>query len=143
MATRTDPYRNYDFLVEISGVISAGFAECNVTGSATDVIEYREGGENRTPRKLAGLTKHSNVTLKRGMTDSMDLYNWFSNIMGGIIDRRNVAVTILDTQGNPKIRWNYTNAWPTKLTGPDLNSKGTDVAIETLEFVHEGVERVS
>jgi len=104
-------------------------------------IEYREGGENRTVRKLPGMTKYPNIVLKWGLSDSDELYKWWKSIMNGKVDRRNGSIILLDTEGNEKVRWNFFNAWPTKWDGPDFNAKGNDVAIETLELANEGTER--
>ena len=138
---RVDPYRNYNFLVEIDGITQARFTDCTGFGSSTDPIEYREGGENTTVRKLPGLTKHNNITLKWGMTDSVELYTWYRDIVKGKIQRKNGSIVLLDLDGTEKQRWNFFNAWPTKWDGPDFSAKGTDVAIETLEIAHEGIER--
>jgi phage tail-like protein len=143
MATgqRVDPYRNFSFLVEIDGVTQAGFSDCSGFGSSTDPIEYREGGENKTVRKLPGLTKHTNITLKWGLTDSKELYNWYRDVVNGKIQRKNGSIIVLDLEGDEKVRWNFFSGWPTKWDGPDFTAKGNDVAIETLEIVHEGIER--
>jgi phage tail-like protein len=143
MATgqRVDPYRNFSFLVEIDGVTQAGFSDCSGFGSSTDPIEYREGGENKTVRKLPGLTKHTNITLKWGLTDSKELYNWYRDVVNGTIQRKNGSIIVLDLEGDEKVRWNFFSGWPTKWDGPDFTAKGNDVAIETLEIVHEGIER--
>lgn len=138
---RVDPYRNFSFLVEIDGITQAGFSDCSGFGSNTDPIEYREGGENKTVRKLPGLTKHTNITLKWGLTDSKELYNWYRDVVNGKIQRRNGSIILLDLEGNEKVRWNFFNGWPTKWDGPDFTAKGNDVAVETLEIVHEGIER--
>jgi len=145
MATgdRVDPYRNFSFLVEIDGITQAGFSDCSGFGSSTDPIEYREGGENHTVRKLAGLTKHNNLTLKWGMTDSRELYAWYRDVQSGKIARKNGSIIVRDVDGTEKVRWNFVQAWPTKWEGPTLTAKGNDVAIETLEIAHEGIERVS
>jgi phage tail-like protein len=136
-----DPYRNFNFLVEIDGITQAGFAECTGFGASNDPIEYREGGENTTVRKLPGVTKYSNIVLKWGLTDSRELYDWFRDITQGKVERKNGSVILLDLDGSEKVRWNFVRGWPTKWDGPDFNAKGTDVAIETLEIAHEGVER--
>lgn len=136
-----DPYRNFNFLVEIDGITQAGFAECSGFGATNDPIEYREGGENTTVRKLPGVTKYPNIVLKWGLTDSRELYDWFRGITQGKIERKNGSVILLDLDGTEKVRWNFVRGWPTKWDGPDFNAKGTDVAIETLEIAHEGVER--
>ncbi|MDQ2976082.1 MAG: phage tail protein [Acidobacteriota bacterium] len=138
---RTDPYRNFSFLVEIGGITQAGFSDCSGFGASTDPIEYREGGETKTVRKLPGLTKYTNITLKWGLTDSRELYNWYRDVVNGRIERRSGSIILLDLEGKEKVRWNFFEAWPTKWDGPDFTAKGNDVAIETLELAHEKVER--
>lgn len=141
---RKDPYRNFRFLVEIDGIIQAGFSEATIPDSTQDVIEYREGNEPPTVRKLPGLVKYGNVTLKWGITDSMELYNWRKLVEQGKIKdaRRNMAIILMDEEGNIAARWEFSDAWPSKYDAPDLNAKGNDIAIETLEIVHEGMRRV-
>ena len=138
---RVDPYRNFSFLVEIDGITQAGFSDCSGFGASTDPIEYREGGETKTVRKLPGLTKYTNITLKWGLTDSRELYNWYRDVVNGKIERKHGSIVLLDLEGNEKVRWNFYDAWPTKWDGPDFTAKGNDVAIETLELAHEKVER--
>jgi phage tail-like protein len=145
MATgqRVDPYNNFNFLVEIDGITRAAFQEASGFDSAIDVVEHREGGENTTVRKLPGMTKYSNITLKWGTTDDRDLYDWHRQWVTGdpAAARKNGAVILLDRAGQEKVRWNFVNAWPSKWTGPSFNAEGNDVSIETLELAHEGVER--
>jgi phage tail-like protein len=138
---RVDPYGNFSFLVEIDGITRGAFQECSGFDSTIDVIEHREGGENTTLRKLPGLTKYSNIVLKWGMAEDTDLYDWHRQAVLGKVERRNGSIIVLDRQGEEKLRWNFVNAWPTKWDGPDFNAEGNDVAIETLELAHEGVER--
>jgi phage tail-like protein len=138
---RVDPYRNFNFLVEVDGVTQAGFAECSGFGSNNDAIEYREGTDIPTVRKLPGLTKFSNLTLRWGLTDSTELVDWYRDITKGKIDRRNGSIVVNDLDGTEKVRWNFSQGWPTRWDGPDLNAEGTDVAVETLEIAHEGIER--
>ena len=107
---RTDPYRNCNFLVEIDGLTQAGFADCSGFGANTDPIEYREGGENTTVRKLPGLTKYNNITLKWGLTDSKELYDWHRKVVKGDVQRKNGSIICLDLQGQEKVRWNFYNA---------------------------------
>jgi phage tail-like protein len=135
-----DPYGNYNFLVEMDGITRAAFQECSGFDSTIDVIEHREGGENTTLRKLPGMTKYSNIVLKWGMTDDTDLYDWHRQVVLGDIERKNGSIVVLDRKGEEVARWNFYRAWPTKWDGPDLNAEGNDVAIETLELAHEGVE---
>jgi phage tail-like protein len=137
-----DPFGNYNFLVEIDGITRAAFQEVAGFDSTIDVIEHREGGENTTLRKLPGMTKYSNITLKWGITDDMDLYTWHRQAVLGNLERKNGSIVLLGRDGQEVARWNFIRAWPTKYDGPDLNAEGNDVSVETLELVHEGVERV-
>jgi phage tail-like protein len=143
MATgqRVDPYRNFNFLVEIDGITQASFSDCSGFGATTDPIEYREGGDTKTVRKLPGLTKYPNITLKWGLTDSRELYDWYRDVVDGKIVRKSGSIILLDLEGNEKVRWNFFEAWPTKWDGPDFTAKGNDVAIETLELAVEEVKR--
>lgn len=140
-AVRIDPYLNFNFLVEIDGITRAAFHEVSGFDSTIDVIEHREGGKNTTPLKLPGMTKHSNIVLKWGMTDDQELYRWHRDVVKGTVLRRNGSIVLLDRRGQEVARWNFFNAWPAKWDGPDFNAEGNDVAIETLELAHEGVER--
>lgn len=138
---RRDPYRNFNFLVEIDGITQAGFSDCSGFGASTDPTEYREGGDPKTMRKLPGLTKYNNVTLKWGLTDSRELYDWYRDVVNGKIQRKNGSIIVLDLEGQEKVRWNFFEAWPSKFTHPDMSAKANDVAIETLELVVERLER--
>jgi phage tail-like protein len=144
MATgqRVDPFNNFNFLVEIDGITRAAFHEVSGFDSTIDVVEHREGGENTTMRKLPGQTKYSNIVLKWGITDDLELYEWHRQAVLGNLQRRNGSIVGLDRQGNEIVRWNFFNAWPSKYDGPDYNAEGNDIAIETLELAHEKVERV-
>jgi phage tail-like protein len=141
MATTTDPYRAFQFRVEIHGIQQAGFTECSSLGSHIEVVEYREGGDTTTVRKLPGKTSYPDITLKWGMTDSQDLYNWLLQTVKGTIQRQSGSVVQLDLTGSEVLRWNFYNAWPSKWDGPAYNAKGNDVAIETLTLTCERVEK--
>ena len=138
---RVDPYRNFNFKVEIDGITQAGFAECTGFGSNNDPFVYREGTVRATVRKLPGLTKYNNLVLKFGLTDSRELVDWYGDVTKGKIVRKNGSIVVMDLDGVEKARWNFFQAWPTKWDGPDFNAEGTDAAIETLEIAHEGIER--
>lgn len=138
---RKDPYRGYNFHVEISGITRAGFRECSGLDSAQDPIEYREGTEALTVRKLPGLVKYSNIVLKWGITDDSRLWEWRNKAEKGEIDRQNGSIILYDDVGDEKVRWNFFEGWPTKWTGPSFNATGNEVAIETLEIAHERLEK--
>jgi phage tail-like protein len=138
---RVDPYRNFRFLVEIEGIVQGGFSECSGFGSNVEVIEYREGGETATVRKLPGKTSYPDITLKWGVTDSRELYDWHLAAVNGAVDRRNGSIILQNDAGQEKIRWNFFSAWPSKYDGPDFSAKGNDVSIDTLTVSCERVER--
>ena len=141
MAGRVDPYRGFNFLVEIDGITQAGFQEVGGLDATTDPIDYREGSDPNHVRKLTGLNKYSAITLKRGITDSDELWKWRLTAINGKTERRNGSIVLLDESGSEKIRWNFVNAWPSKWTGPAFNATGAAVAVETLEITHEEVTR--
>ena len=141
---RADPYRNANFLVEIDGIIQAGFNEVTIPDSTTDAVDYRNGNEPTT-KKLLGQTKGGNITLKWGITDSMELYEkWRKPVEEGKIKaaRKSMAIILMNEEGKPAARWEFENAWPVKYKAPDLSAKGNDIAMETIEIVHEGMKRV-
>lgn len=139
MAARVDPYKNFNFRVEIDGISVAGFSEVSGIGSEVEIIEYREGGDHVT-RKLPGLRKFSNVTLKRGMTASRDLYNWHRALLQGTLQRRSAVIVLLDDERAEVARWQLRDAFPQKYEGPRLSAKNSEVAIETLVLCCEQVE---
>lgn len=142
MATgdRRDPFRSFNFKVELDGITRAGFRECSGLDASQDPIEYREGTGELTVRKFPGLNKYSNISLKWGMTDDAELWDWRKKAITGKVERKNGSIVLLDETGEEKMRWNFREAWPTKWTGPTFNATGNEVAIETLEIAHEGLE---
>jgi phage tail-like protein len=138
-----DPFVNYNFHVEIDGISRAAFQEVTGLDSTIDVIEHREGGWNTTPHKFPGQTKHANLVLKHGMATDRELVDWHQAATDGQIDRRNGSVILLDRTAQEVARWNFERAWPSKYTGPSLNAEASDMAIESLELVHEGLQRVT
>lgn len=138
---RKDPLRNFRFRLEINGIQQAGFSEVSGFDVTVDPIDYREGSDPTHVRKLPGLTKYGNVTLKWGVTTSMELYEWHRRIVNGQIDRKNMAIVVAGEDGSDQARWEIVEAWPTKYDPMDLNAKGNEAGIETLEIVGEGIER--
>jgi phage tail-like protein len=136
---RKDPYLSYNFLVEIDGITRAGFREASGLDSTQDPVEYREGTDAFTPRKLPGIVKYSNISLKWGITDDQELLKWRQASADGKVERRNGSIVLLNSEGQEKVRWNFRDAWPTKWSGPSFNATGNEVAIETLELAHEGL----
>lgn len=141
MANRTDPYRVYKYKVEIDGITRGGFREASGLDSAQDPIEYREGTDELHAKKLPGLNKSSNISLKWGITDDAQLWEWRKKCIDGKVERKNGSIVLYNDAGEEKIRWNFVEAWPTKWTGPSFNATGNEVAIETLEIAHEGLKK--
>lgn len=142
-ASRNDPARNFNFLVEIDNIAEGSFMECTGLDATTEVIEYREGGDNTSVRKLPGKTSYSDITLKRGLTASRVLWEWRAEIIAGTVKRKSGSIVLFDVSNKVEVaRWNFIAAWPTKWEGPHLDARAKDVAIETLIIAHEGLSRV-
>ena len=141
---RQDPLRNFRFRLEIDNFTTAAFSEVTIGPTTTDVIDYREGTDPPHVRKLSGLTKYGTVTLKHGVTASLEIFNWHKNIASGQLasNRRKVVIVVQDESGADQARYVVSEAWPAKYDATDLSAKGNEVFIETLELVNEGIERV-
>ncbi len=140
----TDPFASFNFLIESGGLIQAGFSECTGLNSETNVVEYREGKDDPSVRKLTGLSKFNNVMLKRGVGLGHQMFEWRRMVTEPSDDptrepRRNISILLLDEKRQEKVRFNLKNAWPSKWTGPDFKAAANEVAIEQLEICHEGV----
>lgn len=140
---RNDPFRNFKFRLEIDGITQANFSEVTIAETLTDAVDYREGTDPSHVRKLDGLTKYGNITLKWGVTTSKELYNWHKAIVAGQIqsNRKNVAIVVQDESGADKARFTVSEAWPVKYQPSALNGKGAEVFVEQLDLANEGFER--
>jgi phage tail-like protein len=127
--------------VEIDGIARAGFRECSGLETHQQPIEYREGTDGPTVRKLPGLNTYPNITLRWGITDDPAFWSWRRSAMQGDVDRRNGSIVQLDETGQEKVRWNFRDGWPSAWTGPSFNATGSDVAVESVEISHEGLVR--
>jgi len=142
-AQRDDPYQHYNFLVEIDGVQRAGFSEVGGLNTETDVIDYREGSDlNLNVRKLTGLRKYTAVSLKRGYTQNNELWLWRKDIINGIVKRRTIDIVLRSEDQQEVLRWRVKEGFISKWTGPVLNAKTNEVAIEEIEIQNEGIELV-
>jgi len=134
-----DVFTSYKFWVEIESGLVAGFTECSGIQAEAEVMDWLEGGENTTVLKFPGRTKYGNITLKHGFTDSTKLWDWFTKVLKGTPERKPLTIIMFDTQGKRKRTWNFNRAFPVKWQGPALKSSGNEIAIETVEFAHEGL----
>lgn len=138
---RNDPYISYRFKVKIDDKDFAGFSEVSGLSFESSVETFREGGINRYERQLAGPAKYpSTLTLKRGLTREEDLWEWHQKVMDGQIVRKNVAVVLRDSAGEERWTWKFREACPVKWVGPEFRAATAEVAFETVELVHRGVE---
>ena len=143
---RQDPLRNFRYRLEIDEIDEAGFSEVTIGDLSTDPIEYREGDEPTTVRKLNGLNKYANITLKWGVTESTALADWHQLVVDDatVLDdaRRTVVIRVQNEAGEDKAAFEVTKAWPCKYDPSDLNATGNEVAVDTLELCNEGIRRI-
>jgi phage tail-like protein len=138
--SRKDPLLRFNFAVEIDSLVAGGFQEVTGLQSELEVQDYREGGRNEYIHKFWGPVKYSsNLVLKHGMTDVRGLFQWYWDVMHGIVERKNVSVILLDSAGHEKFRWNFIKAYPVKWVGPEFRSTADEVAVEAVELVHRGL----
>ena len=141
-----DPFGNFRFKLELGDVEVAGFAECTGLNIETKVFEYKEGGNNSTTLKFPEPASFSNVTLKRGVTNSNELIEWQLDVVSGTFGKNarannpSIAIVLMNEKGEDVRRWNLIRAFPVKWVGPDLKASASEVAIETLELAHEGIQ---
>ncbi|MEW8028177.1 MAG: phage tail protein [Candidatus Thiodiazotropha sp.] len=139
------PYGAFNFLLSIDGDdpqdTRAGFSEVSGLSMEVKVIEYRAGNyRNESPVKIPGLTKYTPITLKRGLVGSLDLYEWITeSAQSGPDSRRNITIHLLNKEQQPAFTWKLRNAWVSKYSIGDLNASSNNIAIETIEVVHEGL----
>ena len=142
-ANRIDPLGSFNFEVQIPGITGPAFTEVSGLELEAAVIEYREGNDTAlTVRKLPGLIKYGNITLKRGLTSNHSLWDWARQTVQGNVQRVAISIILMNDQRQAIVRWNIHNAWVCKYEGPMLNAKANDVAMESVEIAHEGFELV-
>lgn len=148
MATqRENPYGAFNFLVEFGAVagggpIDAGFSDVSGLGNEVSYSEYREGDfKVNTAMKVPNTNKLDEITLKRGIIGSTDIFKWFTAVRDGAYEPRTVTIVLLDEARNDVLHLVLTNAQPKKWVGPTLAAKGGgEVAMEELHLVHEGID---
>ncbi|MGC9466976.1 MAG: phage tail protein [Anaerolineae bacterium] len=146
MPEREDPLVGFHFSVEIQGVVTGFFTECSGLGSEHEVIEHNvvtEQGQEIV-MKIPGRLKWENITLKRGITSSMDIWDWRKMVEDGRVDeaRHDGSITMFDHQLNPVARWEFKRGWPLKVTGPQPKADSNEIGVEELTIAHEYIVRV-
>ena len=147
MPSREDPLVAFKFGLEISGKLSGFFTSVAGIGSESEVVEHKvvsDKGETII-QKLPGRLTWTEVTLKRGVTSNIDIWNWRKLVVDGKVAdaRTNCSIIAYDQTQKEIARWNFENAWPSKVVGPELDSSSTNYMIEDVTIVHEGMVRVS
>ena len=141
------PLRNSRFLVEIDGVVTAGFNRVELPEAVIPEVQYREGNDASSARTLTagGNNEFGSLLLEKGVDDSLELYEWFKQAQQGKMEeaRRAMAVVLLDQRANHRARWEFESAWPARYDAPDLDAQSHEVAVEKFEILHEGMDRVS
>jgi phage tail-like protein len=136
-----DPYRAYNFKIEIQGVTQGHFTECSAAAVKVHPIRYREGGAAQIVHVMPGPIEYSNIRLKYGLTSSQDLWTWLMTAVQGRVERKNVSILLLDADGTTEVmRWNLISAWPSEWRGTMLDALNREAAIAELELVYERLE---
>lgn len=145
MADNSNPLVSFHYAIDISGVVKGYFTECSGIGSENEVIEHKIVDENghELVQKIPGRLKWENITLKRGITSSMDIWNWREQVVQGKVDeaRKNGTITMFDQSLKPVAKWDFERAWPVKVSGPTVKSDSNEFGIEELVITHEGLTR--
>jgi phage tail-like protein len=142
MAEYVDPYRAYNFKLALPDGTEGRFTACEGLGVRVDVLHYREGGNNEIVHCMPGPVRYGEVTLRYGLTNSRDLWDWVMAAVAGRVERKNVSVLMLDYEGAQEVmRWDLINSWACEWQGVPLDALGREVAIETLKLVFESIER--
>jgi phage tail-like protein len=147
MAGREDPLVGFHFGVDIGGVVAGYFTECSGLGSEHEVVEHKVVTEDgkEVVLKIPGRLKWENITLKRGITSNMDIWNWRKMVEDGNAEgaRRDGSIVMYDQKLKEVARWNFERAWPLKVSGPQVKSESNEISIEELTITHEYIARVS
>lgn len=146
MSNIPNPYSTFRFWVELKGITEGAFTECSGLDSEIEVEEWKEGGLNTRVHQFPGRVKTAtNLVLKRGIATA-ELWDWYYGVVQGKltrgeITRQNLSVILYGYDEMPVIRWNITGALPIKWVGPSFKSDSRDVAVESIELIHQGFER--
>lgn len=141
LGIRFDPYTAQNFLVEIEGIIVAGFTDVSGLSVNTNVEKKTFGGENNVEYAFRTGTKYTDLTLKHGVTDLDLLWNWYEDVINGKINRKSGSIYLLDAMGLPAMWWDFFEAYPVKWDGPTFNASTNTVAFETLVLTHQGIKK--
>ena len=144
---REDPLLGFHFGLDLGGTIAGYFTECYGIGSEHEVIEHKVINEKgqEVVMKIAGRLKWENIVLKRGITSSMDIWDWRKTVEDGDLEgaRRNGSIVMYDQKLNPVAQWDFERAWPVKVSGPQPKADSNEIGLEEVTIAHEYIKRVS
>jgi len=147
MADYEDPLVGFHFALDFGGKVVGFFTECSGIGSENEVIEHKVVSDGKEiVMKIPGRLKWENIVLKRGITSSMDIWDWRKEVEQGDVEkaRREGAIVMMDSKLEKSVaRWEFTRAWPSKVTGPQPKADSNEIGIEELTITHEYIKRVS
>lgn len=146
-AGREDPLLGFNFAIDVGGTIKGYFTEVSGIGSESEIVEQKVVNDKgiEVVLKIPGRLKWGDITLKRGITSSMDLWDWRQQVEDGKVKeaRKNGSIVMYDRELKEAARWNFTNAWPSKISGPAPKADGNEIGVEEITIVHEFIKRVS
>lgn len=142
----SDPLMGFNFRLEIEGKLTGYFTECNGIGTEHEIVEHKVVDEQGREfvQKIPGRIKVENITLKRGITDTMDIWDWRAEVENGNMGaaRTNGSVVMMDRNYQDLARWNFENGWPSKVSGPTVKADSNEFGVEEVTIVIERLERV-
>jgi len=142
----SDPLIGFMFAIELQGTVTGYFSEVSGIGSENEIIEHKVVTENgqELVQKIPGRLKWQDVTLKRGITDNLEIWEWRDLVVAGKMKdaRKNCSIIMFDRNYEPAARWDFINAWPSKVTGPGVKADSNEFSVEEMVLVHEGMKRV-
>ncbi len=142
---RQDPLVGFNFMIDVGDRIVGYFTEVSGLGSENEVMEQKVVNKKgvEVVLKIPGRLKWGDITLKRGITSNMDMWNWRQLVVDGKVKdaRMNGSIVMFDRDGGEAARWDFNNAWPLKISGPSPKSDSNEIGIEELTIVHEAIKR--
>jgi phage tail-like protein len=142
----SDPLVGFQFAIEVGGMVTGYFTECGGIGSENEIAESKTVTDTgqEVVLKVPGRLKWNDVSLKRGITDNLQIWEWRQLVEEGKMSdaRKNCSIIMFDRNYSPAARWDFVNAWPSKVTGPDVKSDSNDFGVEEMVLVHVGMKRV-
>src|SRR5512137_1990979 len=141
-----DPLVQFSYALDLGGKVKGYFTECSGLGSEHDVVEHKVVDEKgrQMVKMVPGRIKWDKITLKRGITDAKDIWDWRKKVEDGQVEDARIdgSIIMMDQELKPVARWNFEGGWPSKVSGPQLKSASNEIGVEEITIVHHRLERV-